>query len=236
MLVPFSRIWNQIWITFYDFWYIGDVYCKHTTFRPYLCNSHRYFHFMTFWWTPNKLFKNYVLNNAHKWSHLGCYDKRNTLLHSFHGNFFTFLSHKNVTLTQQCCHASAEQYHCSRQMTGTWRPTESNACESTISCTEWLKKSSLPSAIAYIFLFSSVLSWKTMTMKWNLKQCHDLPNLPLVNPAHKLLLYRLSWVRLSVCLGKKGQKISLLIISVVHITTCLIWRVFFLRRKTLIGQ
>ncbi len=33
---------------------------------------------MIFEWTPKKLFKDYVLNNAHKWSHLGCYDKRNT--------------------------------------------------------------------------------------------------------------------------------------------------------------
>ncbi len=55
-----------------------------------------------------------MLNNAHKWFHLGCYDKRNTLLYCFHGDFFTFLSHKNVTLAQQCCHASAEQcqYKC----------------------------------------------------------------------------------------------------------------------------
>ncbi len=64
---------------------------------------------MIFWWTPNKLFKYYVLDSAHKWSHLGCYDKKNTLLFCFHGDFFTFLSHKNVTLTQQCGHASAEQ-------------------------------------------------------------------------------------------------------------------------------
>ncbi len=66
---------------------------------------------MIFWWTPNKLFKDYVLNNGDKWSHLGCHDKRNTLLHCFHGDFFNFLSHKNVTLTQQCCQASAEQGH-----------------------------------------------------------------------------------------------------------------------------
>ncbi len=37
---------------------------------------------MIFWWTPNKLFKDYVLNNAHKWSHHGCYDK-NILQHDF---------------------------------------------------------------------------------------------------------------------------------------------------------
>ncbi len=61
---------------------------------------------MIFLWTPNKLFKDYVLNNAQNWSHLGCYDKRNTLLHWFHGDFFIFLSHK-----KKCCHASAEQYH-----------------------------------------------------------------------------------------------------------------------------
>ena len=66
---------------------------------------------MIFLWAPNKPFKDYALNNAYKWSYLGCYDKRNTLLHCFHGDFFTFLSHKNVTLTLQCCHASAEQCH-----------------------------------------------------------------------------------------------------------------------------
>ena len=37
---------------------------------------------------------------------------RNTLLHWFQADFFTFLSHKNGTLTQQYCHASVEQYYC----------------------------------------------------------------------------------------------------------------------------
>ncbi len=79
---------------------------------------------MIFWWTPNKLFKDYALNNAHKWSYLGCHDKRNTLLHCFHGDFFTFLSHKNVTLPLQCCHASAEQCQCPSTLWDSWLTPE----------------------------------------------------------------------------------------------------------------
>ncbi len=130
---------------------------------------------MIFWWTPIKLFKDHVLNNAHKWSHLGRYDKRNTLLHWFHGDLFTFMSHKDVTLTQQwwclqttnlilqnnkiwssalfCkhhqwCHASAEQYH---GLSYTWIELLQSDIKNIWALSDWQSSRELCTIIAWLY-------------------------------------------------------------------------------------